>query len=156
MQKWERTLLKMAIGSGAFFAWLLAAETGLLPADSRGDGVLFRWQVWLLASLSLIATRDFVSQIRCVTCGSREQISPLRLLPSREVLCRTCLNWDPGILHVEAPALSADTTAFVGMPDALKPYWIRRPNKMWLPASWVSTTRTYLRRWAGLTEEKQA
>ena len=46
MAKWERALFQMAVVSGVFFAWLLAAEAGLLPANSRGAGVLFRWQVW--------------------------------------------------------------------------------------------------------------
>ena len=156
MQKWERALHQMALGSGAFFAWLLAVETGLLLADPPGDGVLFRWQIWLLATLGLMGTRDFVSQIRCVTCGSRAQISPLRLLPLRELLCRCCLNLDQEVVSAVAPVLSTDSTAFAAMPDALKPYWMRRPNKAWLPAWWVSTTRTHLRRWAGLSEEKPA
>ena len=156
MPKWERALFQMAVASGAFFAWLLAAEVGLLPANSRGAGVLFRWQVWLLASLSLIATRDFVSQVRCRCCGSREQISPLGLLPLRELLCRNCLSWDAGVVLVPATVLSGDPIAFTAMPDALKPYWSRRPNKTWLPSAWVSTIRVYLRRWAGLREENPA
>ena len=120
MQKWERALLQMAGASVTFFAWLMAAEVGFLPDNSRGDGVLFRWQVWLLASLVLIATRDLVSQVR----SRRESRAP--------------------------------AAAFTAMPDVLKPLWTRRPNKTWLPASWVSTSRMYLRRWVGLSEEEQA
>lgn len=148
MQKWEKALFRMTIVSGAFFAWLIAVELGVLPANSRGTGVLFRWQVWLLTSLCLIATRDFVSQIRCRRCGSRERISPLRLLPLRELLCRNCLGWDGGVLPVEARLPSAEHAATSALPDALQPFWTRRPNKTWLPSSWISTTRFDLRRWA--------
>lgn len=106
MQKWERALLRMTVASQAAFAWLIAADVGMLPANLRGDGVLFRWQVWLLASLVLVASRDFVSQIRCHRCGSREQVSLLGLLPLRHLLCRSCLSWDSGTLlwtHPSSP-----------------------------------------------------
>lgn len=116
MQKWERALLRMTVASQAACAWLIAADVGMLPTNARGHGVLFRWQVWLLASLVLVASRDFVSQIRCRRCGSREQISPLGLLPSRHLLCRSCLSWDPGAVAREGPVPSVDTTAFAGMP----------------------------------------
>ena len=121
MQKWERALLRMTVASQAAFAWLIAADVGTLPANLRGDGVLFRWQVWLLAGLVLIATRDFVSQVRCRRCGSREQISPLGVLPSRQLLCRNCLGWDSGTLLVDASILSAVEKQVPGSPEGATP-----------------------------------
>lgn len=106
MEKWEKALLQMAVASGGLFAWMIGIEVGMLPAEARGDGVLSRWQVWLLAGLVLIATRDFVSQVRCHSCRSREQISVLGLLPFRELTCRKCLSWDAGIFPVDASVLS--------------------------------------------------
>ncbi len=108
MQKWEDFLLQMAVASWVFFAWLITTEVGLLPANWRGAGVLFRWQVWLLAGIVMVATRDFVSQVRCRCCGRRKQISPLGLLTSRELLCRSCLNGNPGVLSVELDISTAN------------------------------------------------
>lgn len=149
MQKWEKVLFQMTVVSGAFFVWLISVDVGMLPANFRGGSVLFRWQIWLLASLCLVATRDFVSQIRCRCCGSRERISPLRLLPRRVLLCRNCLGWDSGVHPVEALPLVTGPTATFGLPDALQPFWTRRPSKTWLPSLWISTTRIDLRRRAG-------
>lgn len=120
MKRFEKSLLQTAIGSWVFFTWLITIEMGLLPANWRGDGVLFRWQVWLLVGIVLVAARDYVSQVSCRCCGSREQISPLGLLPSRELLCRSCLNWDPGVLPAEARLPSKKTTEYAELFEALK------------------------------------
>ena len=120
MQRLEKSLLRTAVASWAFFAWLMATEVGLLPANWRGDGVFFRWQVWLLAGIVVVAARDFVSQVRCRCCGSREQISPFGLLTSRELLCRSCLNWDPGVLPVEGKLTVAETPEYADLFEALK------------------------------------
>jgi hypothetical protein len=45
---------------GIVFVFRIAAEVGLLSARWRVDGVFFRWQVWLLASLFAIGLRDLL------------------------------------------------------------------------------------------------
>jgi hypothetical protein len=86
----DKTLLRIALGFGAFFVFRIATEVGLLSARWRGDGVFFRWQVWLLACLFTIALRDLVSTLRCRACGERN-VSTLRgLFTVGEVLCPPC------------------------------------------------------------------
>ncbi len=105
----ERCLFRLAWGSWMFVAWLLSTETGLLPARLRGDGMLFRWQIWLLAGVVSFAGRDLLGDLRCRCCGSREDLSVLALFTrSRELLCRRCLRWDTGE-PVAVPAHSSET-----------------------------------------------
>ena len=119
MKRLEKSLLQMAVASWVFFAWLMATEVGLLPGNWRGDGVFFRWQVWLLTGIVLVAARDFASQARCRCCGSRENFSLLGLLTSRELLCRSCLNWDPGVLPVEGKLPATESAEYADLFEAL-------------------------------------
>ena len=105
MKTLGHSLLRLAIFCWIFVAWLLATEVGLFFASLRGDGILFRWQVWLLASIVLLAAHDRLFELRCRCCGSRENLSALGLFSSsRELLCRSCLRWDPGVVAEPAPA----------------------------------------------------
>lgn len=109
MKTLERWFFRLNFGCWAFVAWLLATDTGLLPANLRGDGVLFRWQVWLLAGIVLLSGRDFLSELRCRCCGSREDLSVLALFTrSREWLCRRCLRWDIEVQAEPAPVHSSE------------------------------------------------
>lgn len=105
------SLLRLSVFCWIFFAGLLAAELGLLPASWRGEGVFFRWQVWLLAGMLLMAAQDCLADLRCRCCGSREDLSPLALFTrAHEILCRRCLRWDPQIepQAATAPALNPE------------------------------------------------
>ena len=105
MKTLEQLFFRLTVVCWMFFAWLLATEVGLLSASLRGDGVAFRWQVWLLAGILVLAAHDLVSELRCRCCGSREDLSVLALFTrSRELLCRRCLRWDPGVEAEPAPA----------------------------------------------------
>ncbi len=108
MKTLERSLFRLTVGSWMFVAWLLSTETGLLPANLRGDGVFFRWQIWLLAGIMSLSGRDLLSELHCRCCGSREDLSVLAIFTrSRELLCRRCLRWDVG--EQPAAAHSSET-----------------------------------------------
>lgn len=97
MKKLEQVLLRLTIFSWAVFALLMATEVGLLSARWRGQGIAFRWQVWLLAGTVLVAAYDSISDVRCRCCGSKDNLSVLGWFTSREQLCSPCLTWDPGV-----------------------------------------------------------
>ena len=99
MKTLGKVLLRGMLGSWAFFAFLLASEVGLVPDTLRGEGLAFRWQIWLMVGILFMVVRDQVMdyQPRCRCCGSTEDIAPLSLVTSHELLCRRCLSWDPGI-----------------------------------------------------------
>jgi hypothetical protein len=50
----------------------------------------------------LVAVRDRVSEMHCRCCGSHSDLSWIALLKSHEVLCRSCLAWDPGLPQTQA------------------------------------------------------
>jgi hypothetical protein len=58
VSKLDTALLRIAVAVWAFFAFLIAGEAGLLSARFRGEGTLFRWQLWLLAGIFVVALRD--------------------------------------------------------------------------------------------------
>jgi len=60
MQVLNNTLLKFAAGFGLVFLFRIAVEVGFLSARWQARGVLFRWQVWLLAFVLTIGLRDLV------------------------------------------------------------------------------------------------
>jgi hypothetical protein len=88
----DTALLRMALASWAFFVWFIAAEAGLLSARFQGQGILFRWQVWLLAGIFTVSLRDLLGSARCRKCQARE-LPTLRGLFSRgEIVCQWCLD----------------------------------------------------------------
>lgn len=100
MKTLGKYMLRGVIASWLFFAFLLAGEVGLVPDRLRGEGMAFHWQIWLLAGILLLVVRDQIVDFKphCRCCGSTENIAPLSLITQRELLCRTCLTWDPGPL----------------------------------------------------------
>ncbi len=99
----EKSLLRLAFISWAVFAWLLAAEAGLV-SRFHVEGLFFRWQLWLLAGIFLVAAREKLADLRCRCCGNHEDLTLFGLLHSGEWLCWRCLKWNPG----EEPAAEGE------------------------------------------------
>jgi hypothetical protein len=117
----QRLLLRLILVAGAGFVYLLAADLRLAPKVFRLQGLLAHWQVWLLAAIFLIALRDMVQEqaarLRCRCCGSPEDLTLRGLFVSREVLCKPCLRWDPGVLE---PAEQPATKEYAELFEALE------------------------------------
>jgi len=86
----DTALLRTGLVIGGFFAFLIAIEAGLLSARFRGAGMLFRWQLWLLAGIFVVALRDQLASMRCGACGQSKLPSVRDLLGMGEIICRPC------------------------------------------------------------------
>ncbi len=91
MKKLDTALIRVGLGIGAVFAYLIAIEAGLLSARFQGNGILFRWQVWCLAGIVVIAARDKLSSTYCHECHEWEVPTILGLFTTGKVVCRACL-----------------------------------------------------------------
>jgi len=95
MKRIDTVLLRIALTFGAFFALMIAADAGLLPARLFGwlrrDGLFFRWQGWLLAGIFVVALRDLLASTLCRECQGTEAPSLRGLYTTGEVLCPPCL-----------------------------------------------------------------
>ena len=60
----DSTLLKLAAGFGLVFLFRIAAAVGFLSARWQAEGVIFRWQVWLLAFVLTIGLRDLMFHLK--------------------------------------------------------------------------------------------
>jgi hypothetical protein len=56
----EKTLPRIALGFGAIFVFRILTEVGLLSPRWHANGILFRWQVWLLAAIVSIGLHDLL------------------------------------------------------------------------------------------------
>ena len=90
MSKLDNALLRIALAFWAFFGFLIAIEAGFVSARFRGEGVFFRWQLWLLAGIFVVAVRDLLASLRCRICNGPE-IPMLPGLLLGKMLCRPCL-----------------------------------------------------------------
>jgi hypothetical protein len=90
MRKLNTALLRISLVSGGFFAFLIAIETGLVSARFRGEGILFRWQVWLLAGISAVTLRDLLASLRCRVCEEWKAPAWRGLLGAGEMICEPC------------------------------------------------------------------
>jgi hypothetical protein len=117
MKTIEKRLLQAAVGFSLLAAWLLICDAGLLPARfivMTVAGFTFHWQIFLGVAVLLVAVRDQISDLRCRCCGSHDHLSWLALVKSREVLCASCLTWDPGVAPLQAQP------EYIDLFDALK------------------------------------
>ena len=91
MSRLDTALVRVAVAFWAFFGFLIAREAGLLSARFPGEGTLFRWQVWLLAGLFVVALRDALASTRCRQCREWKVPTLNGLFVMGENLCRPCL-----------------------------------------------------------------
>ena len=110
MKTVEKKLLQTAIGFGGVAGWLLICDAGWIPARfalTGLNGVILHWQIFLAAAAVLIAVRDQVADLHCRCCGSHGDLSWQALLKTREILCTSCLTWDPGASSERQPVGAA-------------------------------------------------
>jgi len=120
MQTLEKVLLQTAVGAWALAAWLLLCDASLIPQRfllSGVNGVVFHWQIFLVVGAVLLASRDQVTDLRCRCCGNHEDLSWRALLKFREILCRSCMAWDPKIQTKPAASVSPE---YADLFEALK------------------------------------
>src|SRR5882724_1930458 len=122
MKTLEKTMLQAAIAFWAVAGWILVGDAGMIPARFALSGRLFHWQVFLVLGAIIIATRDQVQDLRCGCCGNHEDLSWSALMKSREIVCNSCLAWDPQSAEVvtgqkPAPSLQPE---YVDLFEALK------------------------------------
>ena len=98
----EKTMLQVAVASGCLAAWLLICDAAVLPARFTFTSQYLHWQIFLVLGAVLLATRDQLTDFRCRCCGSHEDLSTRALVTSRELLCKSCLTWDPQIAPAES------------------------------------------------------
>jgi len=91
MRKLDTALLRIGLAFWAFFAFLIAIETGLLSARFQGAGMFFRWQLWLLAGILVVALRDLLASTRCRQCPEWKVPALSGLFTMGEVICQPCL-----------------------------------------------------------------
>ena len=102
MKRTEEICRLFSIVCGMAFVWRIAAELQVLPYLVESD--LLRWQVMLVAGVFLWVFADRLSDLRCRCCGSSHVLLRGLLSPSHELLCRTCLSWNPSPEPAPAPA----------------------------------------------------
>jgi hypothetical protein len=94
LEKVDQITLRVALSAWGVCAYLVACETELVPPRLSVSGRLpvncLHWQVWLLAGILLFAIRDVFLDLRCVTCGTRENLLLGRWLLARKLLCSAC------------------------------------------------------------------
>ncbi len=90
MRTLDAALLRIAVMVGSFFAFLIAIESGLLSARFRGEGLLFRWQLWLLAGIFVVTLRDQLAALRCRACRQWNAPSLRALFRMGKMICRSC------------------------------------------------------------------
>ncbi|GEM_PF-5483995 len=86
----DTALLRIGFVTGGFFAFLLAVEAGLLSARFRGEGVVFRWQLWLLAGIFVATLRDQLASMNCSKCRQWKPASFKDLFGTEKIVCRAC------------------------------------------------------------------
>jgi hypothetical protein len=77
------------------FAWVIAAEVGLLPR--LVETIWLRWQVLLVAGLACWVGAERFADMKCRCCGAPDVLVRALFTPSRELLCGRCLNWKPSL-----------------------------------------------------------
>ncbi len=110
MKTFEKTMLQLAVVSWAMAAWLLVCDANLIPARFALRSAFLHWQVFLVVGAVMLATRDQVSDLRCRCCGNHADLSVRALVVSREVLCRSCLAWDPKVEETPSTDLHPEYT----------------------------------------------
>jgi hypothetical protein len=90
MRTLDIALLRTGLVIGGFFAFLIAIEAGLLSARFRGEGMLFRWQLWLLAGIFVVTVRDQLASMRCRTCRQWKAPSVRELFGAGMIICQSC------------------------------------------------------------------
>lgn len=100
MQTLEKVMLQTSVGAWGLAAWLLLCDAELIPerfAINSINGMTLHWQIFLVAGAVLLATRDQVSDLRCRCCGNHADLSFRAIFKFRELLCKSCLAWDPQV-----------------------------------------------------------
>src|SRR5579871_4468562 len=82
----DTALLRIGFVTGGSFAFLLAVEAGLLAARFRGEGVVFRWQLWLLAGIFVATLRDQLASMNCSKCRQWKPASFKDLFGTEKIL----------------------------------------------------------------------
>src|SRR5580658_5089231 len=90
MRKLDTTLLRIGLISGSVFAFLIGIEAGLVSARFRGEGIFFRWQLWLLAGISAVTLRDMLASLRCRVCDEWTVPAWRGLFGMGEMICQSC------------------------------------------------------------------
>ena len=90
MKTLDNALLRIGLAIWAFFAFLIAIETGFVSARLRGEGIAFRWQAWLLAEIFVMALRDVLAPVPCGECRERKAPTLRELFTMGEVVCQPC------------------------------------------------------------------
>jgi hypothetical protein len=91
MKIMDTALFRVGLAFWARFALLVAVDASLLPARFHGQGMFFRWQVWLLAGIFTVALRSLLRSTRCGECHEWKAPALKGLFTMGEVLCRPCL-----------------------------------------------------------------
>jgi hypothetical protein len=94
LEKADKITLRVALSAWCVCAYLVTCEMELVPQRLSPAGKIpegwLHWQVWLLAGILLVAIRDVFVDLRCVTCGTRENLLLGRWLLARKLLCSAC------------------------------------------------------------------
>jgi len=94
IERVNQLALRVALSAWGVCAYLLACQTELIPAHlsvyGRIPGDWLHWQAWLLAGILLFAIREQFTDLRCVECGTRENLLLGRWLLARRLLCSGC------------------------------------------------------------------
>jgi len=94
LEKAGSVMLRMALSAWGVCAYLIACEMELVPQHLSLSGRLpevgLHWQIWLLVGILLFAIRDLFLDLRCVACGTRENLLLGRWVLARKLLCSAC------------------------------------------------------------------
>jgi len=94
LEKVVKITLRVALSAWGVCAYLVTCEMELVPQRLSPVGRIpegwLHWQVWLLAGILLVAIRDVFVDLRCGTCGTRENLLLGRWLLARRLLCSGC------------------------------------------------------------------
>jgi hypothetical protein len=111
MRKADNAMLRLALSAWGVCVYLIACEMELVPQHlslfGRLPEVWLHWQIWLLAGILLFAIRDLFLDLRCVTCGTRENLLLGRWVLARKLLCGACLDQEAAA-QTQAEAEPAD------------------------------------------------
>ena len=117
-------MLQTALGSWSLAAWLLLCDASLVPQRfvlNGVNGVVFHWQIFLVLGAVVLASRDQVAELRCRCCGNHEDLSWRALLKFREILCKSCMAWDPQVQEkIQAKPAAAVPAEYADLFEALK------------------------------------